>query len=81
MRVNERAIWEDDREVKLCRAQQSCSKRGESGWVLDRGIIPTITGVQTMLLNNKWASISRILGCSSTYCRCNFLFTTLAVQN
>lgn len=38
MRVNERDIWEDDREVKLCRAQQSCSKRGESGWVLDRGI-------------------------------------------
>lgn len=38
MGVKERDIWEDDRKVKLCRAQQSCSKRGESGWVLDRGI-------------------------------------------
>lgn len=27
------------------------------------------------------ASISRILGCSSTYCRYNFLFTTLTVKD
>ena len=38
MGVKERDIWEDDKKVKLCRAQQSRSKRGESGWVLDRGI-------------------------------------------
>lgn len=38
MKANERDIWENDREVKLCRAQQSCSKRGESGWGFDRSI-------------------------------------------
>lgn len=35
MKVNERDIWEDDSKVKLCRAQQSCGKRGKSCWVLD----------------------------------------------
>lgn len=39
--MNERALREDDREVKLWRAQQSCSKIGESCWVLDRGITHT----------------------------------------
>lgn len=41
---------EDDREVKLCRATQSDSKKLD--WVLDWGIRHTVlTGVQTMLLN------------------------------
>lgn len=54
-RVNERDVWQGDR-VKLCRAQQSCSKRGESGRVLDRGIRHTeYHTATTVLLNNKWS--------------------------
>jgi len=40
--VNEKNIRESEGEVKLCGAQQSCSKRGESGRVLVQGIRHTM---------------------------------------